>query len=176
MRALSCLAVVLPALALADPAREAVASPERAAPEAAPRGCSLDVLTRESLVRSGDIEVSPGEAPRDVVSLNGRVRIKAGAVVKGVVALGGEVVVEEGAVVKGDAVALGGKLDVAPGAIVEGNATSIGEGITRGDGARIGGNRASIRTELNGANLAAVVLAGLGSLLGSCDVEVRVRD
>lgn len=154
--------LLLPGLVLAEPGEQEGSA-----------GCSIDVLTRDRLVRSGDVEVGPSDPVRSVVSLDGRVRVKAGAVVEDVVALGGDVIVEEGAVVRGDATAVGGKLDLAPGAKIHGSATSVGEGITSGEGAVIGGNRASIRADVNGTNLVALVVAGLGSLLGSCDVAVR---
>jgi hypothetical protein len=177
MRApIACSILLLPGLALAQPVPPA--GPDvngEPAPPSSP-ACSIDVLTRDRLVRSGDVEVGPGEPPRSVVSLDGRVRVRSGAVVKDVVALGGEVVVEKGAIVEGDVTALGGGIEIAPGAKVAGSATAVGGGVASAGGAHIGGNRASIRADVNGANLLAVVVAGIGSLLGSCGVVEQESD
>jgi hypothetical protein len=168
MRSLGLLALLAaPALAEAPPA--AVAGEERA-------GCSVHLSSGARLVRTGDVEIAPGDRARDVVALRGHARVKAGAEAGEVVALGGDVIVEDGATVRGDAISFGGDVRLATGARVEGRATSVGGRLHLAEGAVIVGDRAHVRAEVNGRDLAARLVEGFASVLGALDCRLEIHE
>lgn len=164
----SVVVVLVPALALALPHRAAAADEED-------RGCHVEILGRDEIIRSGDLVVGPGEHVRDVVALSGSVRVKKGATVEDVVALGGRVVVEDGAVVTGDATAVGGDVQVDAGARIEGSATTVGGELRVAPGAVLRGDRNSIQAEVDGESLAQQILGAVSSALKDADCRIRIR-
>lgn len=152
-----------------------VASPALAdePPDAA--GCRIHVESGRDVLRSGDVEVRAGDRAGRVVALSGSVRVRAGATAEEVVALGGDVLVEEGALVRGDAVAFGGDVRLSAGARVQGSATSVGGRLELAEGAEPPGGRSEVRAEVNGRDLAAIVMSGVAAALraGDCRVEIR---
>jgi UDP-3-O-[3-hydroxymyristoyl] glucosamine N-acyltransferase len=146
-----------------------------ARPGEADRRCQVDVVSDDGIVRTGDVEVGPGDSHREVVALDGRVRVKAGATVEDAVAVGGDVVVETGAVVRGDATAVGGDVEVKTGGRVEGDATSVGGEVRAAEGAEIRGDRSTVRARVNGRDLSAYVTAKVREKLDDADCRIEVR-
>jgi NDP-sugar pyrophosphorylase family protein len=164
MRAL-CLALLLaPAAAIArDP------SPP------AKDGCALDIDGREGVVRTGDVEVRPGDPPRDVVAIDGAVHVRSGATAKDVVAIGGPVVVEKGGTVRGNVSVIGGDVRVAPGARVEGTASAVGGRIDAPAGA-VAGKQSNVSIEVDGHPLAARIADEVRASMKRSGCRIRIHE
>lgn len=128
-------------------AEEARAAAQEAVAEAAAEAQDAiegPQINDKGQVKTGNVNIGPGERKRDVVALRGNVRMQAGSSARQVTAVLGSVELEPGVTVDREVVAIGGDVHVSPGAHVGADAVSIGGQVIIDPGGTVDGEEVAV--------------------------------